>query len=115
VLIVDDNRDAAESLVELLELWGHRVWMAPDGERGIEAARTHRPEVVFLDIGMPGMDGYTVARHLRAEPATREMVLVALTGYGAEEDRRRSRDAGFDHHLVKPADPEELQRLLEVR
>jgi CheY-like chemotaxis protein len=112
VLIVDDDRDAAETLSELLVMWGHRVWLARDGARGIDAARTHHPEVALLDIGMPGMDGYEVARRLRAGSETREMVLVALTGFGAEEDRRRAREAGFDFHLVKPADPEEIQRLL---
>jgi signal transduction histidine kinase/CheY-like chemotaxis protein len=112
VLVVDDDRDAVETLCELLEMWGHRVWMARDGARGIEAARAHDPEVVLLDIGMPGMDGYEVARRLRADARTREAVLVALTGYGAEEDRKRSREAGFDYHIVKPVNPEELQRLL---
>lgn len=112
VLVVDDDRDAAETLFELLEMWGHRVWLARDGARGIDAAREHHPQVALLDIGMPGIDGYEVARRLRAAAETRDMVLVALTGYGGDEDRKRAREAGFDYHLVKPPDPEELQRLL---
>jgi CheY-like chemotaxis protein len=112
VLVVDDDRDAGETLCELLELWGHPVWLARDGASGIDAARAHRPDVALLDIGMPGLDGYEVARRLRCEPDTRQIMLVALTGYGAEEDRRRAREAGFDHHLVKPADPQVLRRLL---
>lgn len=112
ILVVDDDPDAADTLFELLEMWGFRVWLARDGTSGIAAARAHHPAVALLDIGMPGMDGYEVARRLRAGPDTGGMILVALTGYGSEEDRRRSREAGFDHHLVKPADPEELRLLL---
>jgi signal transduction histidine kinase/CheY-like chemotaxis protein len=112
VLIIDDDRDAVETLSELLELWGHRVWMAREGVKGIEAARAHGPDAVLLDIGMPGMDGYEVARRLRADPRTQDLLLVALTGYGSQQDRKRSREAGFDRHLVKPVDPEDLRRLL---
>jgi CheY-like chemotaxis protein len=112
ILLVDDNADAAESLGKLLELTGHEVRIAHDGPAALEAARTFRPEVALLDIGLPGMDGYEVARRLREQPATQRTLLVALTGWGQAEDRRRSREAGFDHHLTKPADPEALQELL---
>jgi PAS domain S-box-containing protein len=111
VLVVEDSRDAADSLAMLLQLWGHQVRVARDGLSGLKAARSFRPQVVFLDIGLPGLDGYEVARRLRAEFGD-EVRLVAMTGYGQEEDRRRAREAGFDAHLVKPAEPELLQRLL---
>src|SRR5207249_1563474 len=112
ILVVDDTVDAAESLAKLLELTGHDVRTARDGPAALEAARIYRPEVVLLDIGLPGMDGYEVARRLRKQPATEHVRLVALTGYGQAEDRRRSREAGFDHHLVKPVDPAALEGLL---
>jgi signal transduction histidine kinase/DNA-binding response OmpR family regulator len=104
VLVVDDNVDAADSLAILLRLGGCEVRLAHAGPDAVAAAQVFRPEVVVLDIGLPGMDGYEVARRLRAEAATREAVLVAVTGYGREEDRARSREAGFNHHLVKPVD-----------
>jgi signal transduction histidine kinase/CheY-like chemotaxis protein len=103
VLVVDDNADAAESLASLLELSGHQTRVANDGEQAVRAAHEFHPEIVFLDIGMPGKDGYEVARELRDSADTREVVLVALTGWGAKDDRARSRQAGFDHHLTKPA------------
>jgi CheY-like chemotaxis protein len=103
VLVVDDNADAAESLASLLELSGHDTRVANDGEQAVRTAHEFRPEIVFLDIGMPGKDGYEVARELRDSADTREAVLVALTGWGAKDDRARSRRAGFDHHLTKPA------------
>jgi PAS domain S-box-containing protein len=103
VLVVDDNADAAESLASLLELSGHETRVANDGEQAVRAAHEFHPEIVFLDIGMPGKDGYEVARELRDAADTRETVLVALTGWGAKDDRARSRQAGFDHHLTKPA------------
>jgi CheY-like chemotaxis protein len=112
VLVVDDNADAAESLAVLLRLEGHEVCTAHDGAAALEAARGFRPEVVVLDIGLPRMDGYQVARRLRAEVGLTEALVVALTGYGQEEDRRRAEQAGFDAHLVKPADPVVLQGLL---
>jgi CheY-like chemotaxis protein len=112
VLVVDDNLDAAESLAMLLKVEGHETRTAHDGPSALEAAEAFRPEVVFLDIGLPRMDGYEVARRLRAQPSSAGMVLVALTGYGQEEDRRRTEEAGFDAHLVKPADPEMVQQLL---
>ncbi|MBX9583084.1 MAG: response regulator, partial [Gemmataceae bacterium] len=112
VLVVDDNRDAAESLALLLEVLGHPVWAAHDGPAALAAAREHRPEVVLLDVGMPGMNGYEVAARLRAMPEAAGAAVVAVTGFGQEADRQRSREAGFDHHLVKPVDPETLQELL---
>jgi PAS domain S-box-containing protein len=112
ILVVDDNADTAESLALLLRREGHEVHVAHDGVAGLQAAQTDRPDIVFLDIGMPGMDGYEVARRLRRQPGLRGVVLVALTGWGQEEDRERARRAGFDHHLTKPAAPETLQQLL---
>src|SRR5262249_18028864 len=112
VLIVDDNVDAAQSLAVLLNLWGHEVYTAHDGAAALEAAQPWQPEVVLLDRGLPGMDGYEVARRLRAAQGSAGPLLVALTGYAQDEDRRRSQDAGFDRHLVKPVDPEILEALL---
>jgi CheY-like chemotaxis protein len=112
VLVTDDNRDAADSLARLLTAWGHAVHVTYDGPTAIAAARDFRPRVVLLDIGLGGMTGYEVAEHLRREPDLAGTRLIALTGFGQEDDRRRSQEAGFDHHLVKPVDPEELQRLL---
>lgn len=112
-LLIEDHVDAAESLAMLLELIGHEVEVAFDGAGGLEKARTLQPEVVLCDIGLPGMDGYAVARALRAAPETRAAFLIALTGYGQDDDRRRALEAGFDAHLVKPVDLEALRRLLE--
>jgi PAS domain S-box-containing protein len=112
VLLVDDNVDAAESLAMLLRLWGHEVTVAHDGPAAVQAAAGQCPEVALLDIGLPGMDGYELARQLRAQPALDQTVLVALTGWGQEEDRRRSQEAGFNYHLVKPVDLSALQELL---
>ncbi|HWP11443.1 MAG TPA: ATP-binding protein, partial [Ramlibacter sp.] len=112
VLVVDDNVDAAESLAELLDLAGHATRVAHDGDQALLAAHEFRPEVVFLDIGMPGKDGYEVAKALRGKPETRQAVLVALTGWGAKDDRDRSRSAGFDHHLTKPAGMAAVEGLL---
>jgi PAS domain S-box-containing protein len=112
VLITDDNRDAADSLSRLLRAWGYRTWVAYDGEGALSAATAHRPRVVLLDIGLGGMTGYDVARQLRADPGQNGVRIIALTGFGQEEDRRRSKEAGFDAHLVKPVDPEKLQQLL---
>src|SRR5205085_2775214 len=95
----------------LLNLKGHEVRLAHDGPAALEAARAQRPEVVILDIALPGLDGYEVARRLREDETTRRAVLVAMTGYGQEDDHRRSRQAGFDRHLVKPVDFQELQQL----
>jgi len=112
VLVVDDNRDAAESLGTVLELLGAQVRLAHAGPEAIEAVAAYRPSVVLLDLGMPGMDGYEVARRLRARQGGAPLSIVALTGWGQDEDRRRTLEAGFDHHLVKPADIEQLQSLL---
>ena len=112
VLVVDDNEDAAESLALLLGLQGHQVRTGHNGQMALRLARELRPEAVLLDLGLPGMDGYEVARLLRKEPSLNGLLLVAVSGYGQEEDHRRSREAGFDHHLVKPADPEQVERLL---
>ena len=113
VLVVDDNLDSAESLAILLQMHGHDVRMAGDGPSALAAAREHRPELVLLDIGLPaGMDGYELAQRLRPEAGLERAVIVAVTGYGQEEDRRRTADAGFDDHLVKPVDMQKLWRLL---
>jgi CheY-like chemotaxis protein len=111
VLVVDDNADAARSLSMLLEMKGHEVQTCYDGPTALRAVEVFGPEVVLLDIGLPGMDGFEVARRLREQTVPRQPLLVALSGYGQAEDQRRSREAGFDHHLVKPADPEVLTAL----
>ncbi|HEY6863463.1 MAG TPA: ATP-binding protein [Burkholderiales bacterium] len=110
IVVIDDNRDAADSMATLLQLRGHAVQVAYDGPSGLALALAHRPHVAFVDIGLPGLDGYELARQLRARGAG--LVLVALTGYGRDEDRILSKDAGFDHHLVKPVPGEALERLL---
>jgi PAS domain S-box-containing protein len=112
VLVVDDNRDAAESLETLLQLWGHQARSAQDGPQALSLAAEFRPEIVLLDIGLPVMDGYEVARRMRALPAGRNAMIVAVTGYGRNSDRLQSQEAGFDHHLVKPVQPEVLQELI---
>ena len=112
VLIVDDNVDSAESMAVLLRLYGHEVRLAHDGLTALEEARVFRPDVMFLDLSLPKMDGFEVARRLRPELAMRGMTLVAMTGYGQEEDRRRTREAGFHLHLVKPVDFDALEELL---
>jgi PAS domain S-box-containing protein len=113
VMIVDDNVDSAESMAALLRLYGHEVRLAHDGEAAIEGALSFRPEVIFLDLNLPKMDGYEVARRLRQDPAMCDMTLVAMTGYCQEEERRRTREAGFHSHLVKPVDFDRLRELLE--
>ena len=112
VLIADDNADAAESLQLWLELAGHEVHTALNGPDALHLAATVHPEVVLLDIGMPGMSGLEVAARIREAPWGREMVLIALTGWGQEEDRRRSKEAGFDHHLTKPVSPDAIEELI---
>jgi two-component system, chemotaxis family, CheB/CheR fusion protein len=112
VLVVDDEPDSAVTLAMLLQLRGHRADVAHDGPEALKQAEALEPEVVLLDLGLPGMDGYEVCRRLRELPGGRSMFIVALTGWGQEEDRRRTREAGFDLHLVKPVDPEELLRVL---
>ncbi len=112
LLVVDDNQDAANSLALLLSLQGHEVRVAHDGRAALELLNGYRPEVIFLDIGMPGMDGYEVARRVRRQRGLEAVRLAALTGWGQQEDRRRSAEAGFDHHLVKPVDPNALEEVL---
>jgi CheY-like chemotaxis protein len=112
VLVADDNVDLATSLGEVLVSIGYRVRLVHDGQAALDAALHAAPDVALLDIGMPGLNGYDLARRLRAEPTTRDVVLVAITGWGQEADKRRAREAGFDHHLVKPVDPEALFALL---
>jgi CheY-like chemotaxis protein len=112
VLIVDDNVDAAETLQMVVSTMGHDAETVHDGRSALDAARRKRPDVVLLDISMPGMDGFTVARTMRSQPELRDIRVVALTGFGQRDDRRRTREAGFDDHLVKPVSPEDLQRLL---
>ena len=112
VLVVDDNVDAAESLAMMLRMWHHDVLTVHDGPQALGAAPSYRPEIVILDIGLPGISGYEVARRIRERPEFADVLLVAMTGYGQDEDRRRSQEAGFDYHLTKPASPEELQKLI---
>jgi CheY-like chemotaxis protein/two-component sensor histidine kinase len=112
VLVVDDNVDGAESLATILRYSGHEVWVVHSGPAALELVKTYRPEMIFLDIGMPGMDGYEVARRLRQQMGLEGAVLVALTGWGSQEDRRLSTEAGFDHPLVKPSDPAAIVSLL---
>jgi len=114
LLVVDDNRDAADSLAMLLKLQGHEVRVAHSGPAALEMTKTYTPDVVFLDIGMPGMDGYEVARRLRQQPGLESVVLAALTGWGQQEDRRRTAEAGFNHHLVKPPEPQAVAGVLSV-
>jgi PAS domain S-box-containing protein len=113
VLVAEDNADAAESLVRLLRLNGHDVQAAYDGRQAIAEAEKFKPTVALLDIGLPDLTGYDVARHVRSQDWGKEMVLVALTGWGQEEDKRRTREAGFDQHIVKPVDPMLLLKMLE--
>jgi len=112
ILVVDDNVDAANSLAMVLRLEGHEVRTARDGPTALAASHASAPDIVLLDIGLPGMDGYEVARRLRRYPDGRQMLMVAVTGYGRDEDRARSEEAGFDHHLVKPIDFDALRPLL---
>jgi CheY-like chemotaxis protein len=113
ILVVDDNIDAADALAELLRDYGHDVRAVHDGPSAIEQAAIHRPDIVLLDIGMPGFDGYEVARRMRTELGLKS-TLVALTGYGEARHRRLSREAGFDQHVTKPVDIRKLQKLLTL-
>jgi CheY-like chemotaxis protein len=114
ILVVDDNLDSAQSLAMVLRVTGNEVRVAHDGQTALQVGKEFRPELVLLDIGLPGMDGYEVARRMREMPETKDSLLVAQTGWGQEEDRRRSKDAGFHHHLVKPLEPGAVQALLET-
>jgi CheY-like chemotaxis protein len=112
ILLVEDNSDSREVLGMLLEMWGHRVDVAEDGRRAVRKAIDLRPELALIDIGLPEMDGYEVARRIRSDAAGKSMRLVALTGYGQPDDRARAIEHGFDAHLVKPVDPERLARVI---
>jgi CheY-like chemotaxis protein len=112
VLVVDDNRDAADSLALLLQAWGYEPLVACDGPSGLALAAARPPAAALIDVGLPHMDGCEVARRLRARAGTDRALLVAITGYTRDQDRQRSREAGFDHHFVKPVEPEELRVLL---
>ena len=113
IVVADDNEDSAESFAMLLSFSGHEVRIVHDGASALDAVRDFRPDVAFLDIGMPGLTGYEVAQAVRAEPWGREVQLIAVTGWGQPDDRARARTAGFDWHLVKPIDPADVDRLLE--
>jgi CheY-like chemotaxis protein len=112
ILIVDDNRDSADSLGMLLSMMGNKVYTAQDGLEAVGAAAAFRPDVVLLDIGLPKLNGYEACRRIREQEGGERMLLVALTGWGKEEDRQRSKEAGFDHHLTKPVEFTALQKLL---
>jgi CheY-like chemotaxis protein len=112
VLLADDNRDGADSLAMLLKISGHDVRVAYDGPSAVSLAQAFRPDVAIVDIDMPGMDGYAVARILRGESWASGLILLAVTGWGQEADRNRAVEAGFDSHLTKPVDPERLSSLL---
>ncbi len=113
ILVVDDNVDLARGLARLLQIRGHDVQVAHDGPTGLDQAKKSKPQVVLLDIGLPGMDGYQLAAHLRREETVKDATIIAISGYGQEEDRRLAKEAGFDHHLVKPIASDELIRILE--
>ena len=112
ILIVDDNKDSADSLALLLEITGNKTYMAHDGVEAFEAIEKHRPEVVLLDIGLPKLDGHEVCRRVREQPWGKDIMVIALTGWGQEDDRRKSEEAGFNGHLVKPVDYDKLLELL---
>jgi CheY-like chemotaxis protein len=112
ILIVEDNQDSALSLKMLLEVLGHVVDVVHDGEEAIASAAALRPNVILMDIGLPGLSGYDAARRIRSDCKGSPLVIIALTGWGQEEDRRRSADAGIDHHLVKPLDLAKLRQIL---
>lgn len=113
ILIADDNHDAADSLSMLFKLSGHEVFIAHTGAQAVASADEFRPDVGLIDIGMPELDGYEVARRIRHESWGREMMLIAVTGWGEADDKRRAIAAGFDRHMTKPIDPEELERLMQ--
>jgi len=113
ILVVDDNEDSAKSLSVILEVMGNEVRTAYNGSQALEIAEDFRPALVFLDIGMPNLNGYDTARRLRERPWTKDVVLIALTGWGQEEDKRRAQEAGFNFHVVKPVDFANLRNILE--
>ncbi|MBX5461964.1 MAG: response regulator, partial [Steroidobacteraceae bacterium] len=113
ILVVEDNPDAQSALQCLLEMWGHDVTVADDGAAGLQAATRDRPEIALIDLGLPRMDGFAVARSIRAKLGDASPLLIALTGYGAPEQRAQALAAGFDLHIVKPVEPEQLHELIE--
>jgi CheY-like chemotaxis protein/anti-sigma regulatory factor (Ser/Thr protein kinase) len=113
LLVIEDNRDGADSLAMLLRLFGYDVCVTYTGPEGVAAAQAEPPDVVLCDLALPGMDGYAVARALRADPAMADTVLIAVSGHGGEADRQQSREAGFVRHVLKPVEPDDLQRLLK--
>jgi CheY-like chemotaxis protein len=115
ILVVDDNSDSAESMALMLKFAGHTVAVAHDGFEALETAKTFQPHAVLLDLGMPKLNGYETAQQIRQQPWGDNVVLIALTGWGQEEDRRRSREAGFNAHLVKPVDHHSLEKILRDR
>ena len=115
VLIVDDNVDSAEAMGDVVRSWGHEVAVAFNGHAALAAAEAHPPDVIFLDIGLPGLDGYTVARRLRTDDRFRSTRLIAMTGFDRPADRARSMAAGFDGHLGKPVSMDQLARALALR
>ncbi len=112
VLIVEDNGDSAQTLRMILGIWGHDAWVAQTGDEALDLAREHRPDVILLDLGLPDMDGYTVARAIRVDPWLREATILAMTGQDGEEIVREAKAAGIDHYLLKPIRLEALERLL---
>jgi CheY-like chemotaxis protein len=113
ILVVDDNVDAADAMTALLELEAHEVRTVYSGEEAVDIVRLYRPEVILLDLGLPGMSGLEVARHIRATPSTKDVTLVAVTGWGQPQDRARTADAGFDFHFTKPVDVLQLSTAIE--
>ncbi len=112
VLIIDDNKDLSEIMCDLIGFLGHKTICSPDGKDGIAKAKEHHPDIIICDIGLPVMDGYEVAQQLRRDDEIKETFLIALSGYAGPEDRKRSREAGFDRHLAKPADISAIERVI---
>ena len=112
ILVVDDNRDGADSLTLTLQIMGNEVRTAYDGQEGMDTASEFRPGVLLLDIGLPKLNGYEVCRRIREQSWGKDVMLIAITGWGQDDDRRRSKEAGFDHHMVKPVDPQFLMKIL---
>ncbi|MEO7726097.1 MAG: response regulator [Burkholderiales bacterium] len=113
ILVADDNSDAATSLAMLLDGMGHATWVVNDGIATVEAAATFRPDIILLDIAMPRLNGFDACSRIRAQPADRQVVIVALTGWIQDEMRQRSREAGFDFYLIKPVEPDALRKLIQ--
>ena len=111
ILVADDNRDGAETMAMLLKLSGHEVYVAHSGAQAFEVAQRERPQIAVLDIGMPDLNGYELAERIRGEAWGERMKLIAVTGWGQAEDKRRALEAGFNHHLTKPVDPSQLEAL----